>query len=290
MESIQSKALKLFARLAKINKIWTLEGADLQAAIAQKQKKLATPSKKMTEDFLVHYDTSLSFPFYKISQKQKASQKSLIYLAGGGFVLPMSELHWSYIENIMRSLDIEIYVPIYPLALEFSFKDMSEFLVDFYRSLDVDFSNLTIMGDSAGGTLALSLAQSIQKHNLKNPKQIIVISPLVRFDFSNPQIQIAQKSDFISATKALGQIGEWVAIGSSLNDSLISPYYGNFKDTSPIHIFSGTADITNPDTRTMVEQNPTDFNYYEYNKMPHIFPLFPLPEGKSASNIIKSLL
>ena len=290
MESIQSKAIKTFARLFKINAVWLKQGRELKILLEKKQKDIGLPSKKMYKNYDIQINEQHEYPVYLVRSQSNPAKKTVLYLSGGGFVLPLSPLHWIFIDNMIKTANVDVIVPLYPLAPDHTMDDIMKYLLNIYQHIVSNQEELIIIGDSAGGTIALSFIQLLKKQQFPFPKQVIAISPLVDFELKNPEIIAVQKLDPITATPALKDIGQWVAGNRALSDVLLSPINGDFAHTTNIAIFSGTADITNPDTRKMIHHSTKNFTYYEYPGMMHIFPLFPLPEAKKANKQILSLL
>ncbi|PKG22850.1 alpha/beta hydrolase [Niallia nealsonii] len=290
MESMQSKAIKTLAKLFKINNIWMKQGQELKNSLHKKQEDIGLPTKKMFKNYNIQINVQYEHPIYLLHSQVNPAKKTVLYLPGGGFVLPISPLHWSFIDNMIKEANVNVIVPLYPLAPNHTINDIMMYLLTIYQNIISNKEELVIMGDSAGGTIALSFIQLLKKQQLPFPKEVIAISPLVDFELKNPEILTVQKLDPISASPALKDIGQWIAGDYSLSDALLSPINGNFAQTTNITIFSGTADITNPDTRKMIDHAPEHFNYYEYPGMMHVFPLFPLPEAKKAKQQILALL
>ncbi|CAH0313631.1 Monoterpene epsilon-lactone hydrolase [Peribacillus sp. Bi96] len=290
MTSLQSKLIKLLAKIFKINSVWTKQGSELEILIKKKQCDVAKPSKAMYKKYNIEIHSSFGYPMYTLCSRTKESSKTVMYLPGGGFVLPISSLHWAFIDNLMKNANINVIVPLYPLAPKNNIDDVMNYLLDIYQKIIKNKGELTIMGDSAGATISLAFIQLLKEQELHFPKQVIAISPLVDLELQNPQIEVVQKRDPITAIPALKDIRKSFAGNRSLTDVLLSPMKGDFDQTTNIIVFSGTDDITNPDTREMINQNPSHFQYYEYQGMMHVFPLFPIPEGKRAKRQIESLL
>ncbi|GKU82970.1 alpha/beta hydrolase [Niallia sp. NCCP-28] len=290
MESMQSKAIKTLAKIFKINNIWLKQGQELKTLLQKKQEDIGFPTKKMFKNYDIQINVQYKNPIYLLRSELNPAKKTVLYLPGGGFVLPISPLHWSFIDTMIKEANVDVIVPLYPLAPKHTMDDIMRYLLNIYENIVNNQEKLIIMGDSAGGTIALSFIQLLKKQQAVFPKKVIAISPLVDFELKNPEILTVQKLDPISATPALKDIGKWMAGNHSLSDALLSPINGDFAQTTNITIFSGTADITNPDTRKMIQHAPENFNYHEYPDMMHIFPLFPLPEAKKAKKQIIALL
>lgn len=101
-------------------------------------------------------------------------------------------------------------------------------IIPLYRqvSSEVEERDLVVMGDSAGGGISLALAQLLREMGLKQPGNIILISPLLDMTFSHPMIRMIEKQDMISATPALHDIAKWYAGDESVKHYLVSQSLG----------------------------------------------------------------
>ncbi|KMT61408.1 alpha/beta hydrolase fold domain-containing protein [Paenilisteria newyorkensis] len=289
--SIQLKMIQTIAKVGKINKLWYLKGSALKTTIAKKQSKIALPSKKLRESCAVTSHQIEGFDLYEVSPKSDA-KNLIIYLAGGGFVLPISSLHWDFIQLLVDETNSKVIVPLYPLAPNHNVDTVMQYLTTIYKNSTQQQQpeTITIMGDSAGGNLALAFSIYLKTLGLPQPKQVIAISPVVDLTFSNPDIAAIEAKDYIVGTPALKEIGEWYRGTHTLQSPIISPLFGDFTHTAPRVIFSSTGDLTNPDTRLFAEKNKENTTYYEYPYYPHIFPIYPIPEGEDARRKIISQL
>ncbi|EUJ53169.1 alpha/beta hydrolase fold domain-containing protein [Listeria fleischmannii] len=64
--------------------------------------------------------------FFEITPAKKTSQ-TIIYLAGGGFVLPITSLHYEFIAQIVEETGARLVVPNYPLAPYYHVDDVMAF-------------------------------------------------------------------------------------------------------------------------------------------------------------------
>ncbi len=158
----------------------------------------------------------------------------------------------------------------------------------------VENSNqLTIMGDSAGGNIALGLAHLLKMNNLPQPKDIILLSACVDLSFENPLIAEYEEKDPMLASEGMEVITKiWVA-DKDLKDSLISPIYGDFKELGKITHFIGTHECLYPDAIRLDEQlseQGIEINTFVYPKMNHVFVVMPIPEAQDAQQKIINIL
>jgi acetyl esterase/lipase len=149
------------------------------------------------------------------------------------------------------------------------------------------------MGDSAGGSISLSLAQLLKEKNLPQPGNIILISPGLDMSLSNPEINKVAKFDPVLSVPALIDIIKWYRGEKSSKHYLVSPIYGNLEGLGKISLFTGTHDILYPDARkfkNMAAKKGLKIGYYEYPSMIHVWPLLFFPESKKATKQIIEII
>ena len=84
---------------------------------------------------------------------------ALVYLHGGAFVNGIQPQHWSLIAHLADTTGREVHVARYPLAPGHDVGDALAFLEALHERL-AGQAPLHVLGDSAGGNLALVLAQA----------------------------------------------------------------------------------------------------------------------------------
>ena len=79
--------------------------------------------------------------------------------------------HFDFIDQLAGELDARVIMPVYPKVPHRDYRTTFELLKIFIkRNIEVENpQHMTIMGDSAGGQIALSFAQYLKKkHNYHN--------------------------------------------------------------------------------------------------------------------------
>ena len=134
--------------------------------------------------------------------------------------------------------------------------------------------NFILMGDSAGGGIALALAQEAGRENLNQPNKLILISPWLDVTMKNPKIEIVQKNDKMLNKKVLTIAGVAYSGGKDMDKYLVSPINGPLDKLEDVIIYTGTYDILNPDTHLLQEKakkEGIDIQIKEYEQAPHIW-------------------
>ncbi len=227
--------------------------------------------------------------------KVEMSSKQILYLHGGGYIHGFNLLHWQFLKTLAVDLNCTIIAPEYPLAPEFTFHDSFEMVIPLYKKLidEAGSDNLILMGDSSGGGFALALAQKMDQEKYSMAQQLILISPWLDITLKNKDIAPLDSQDPILGIKGLRKAGKAYAGESDPENYLLSPINGNCEGLGKISIFIGTKDILVADTRKfkkMMDEKGIKINYFEYDDMLHVWPLFNLPESKLALKQIKYLI
>ena len=74
-----------------------------------------------------------------------------------------------------------------------------------------------------------------------------------------------------------------------LEDPLVGPLLTDHTGLGPLTVFSGTRDITHPDTCLLVERARAvgvEVDLHEGPGLVHVYPLLPVPEGRAARAVI----
>jgi acetyl esterase/lipase len=217
----------------------------------------------------------------KITQIENGNKtdKLIIYLHGGAFVSGPSQHHWDSIECISKKTNFNIWMCIYPKAPEYKIDQISINIDQIYQKALKNYKNenIILMGDSAGGTLAIALIQRLINDNLKLPSKLILISPVLDATFKNEKINEIDKKD-----KMLSKVGVLSAksmCSKNLNDKRISPINGEFKHFPRTYLYIAESDITFPDQLIFLSKlniEKVDNQVIIGERMPHIWPLLPV--------------
>jgi len=205
----------------------------------------------------------------------------LLYLHGGGYVNPPAGLHWAFIAKLAKTLGVACSVPRYPLAPEHLCDEGISFVVDEYRRLETEHGaqNLLVMGDSAGGGLALATVQQVAA----KPTGLMLNAPWLDAGASDPsQIEI-ERREWLLNRFVLRTWGQWWAGPRELTDPMVSPLFGDLSQLPPTLLIAGSADILVADARRLAAAAPDEVTYIEEAGLMHVYPLMPFfPETRRA--------
>ncbi len=202
----------------------------------------------------------------------------ILYLHGGAYTIEFFTEHWFFIGRLAEELGCTVVAPDYPLLPGGNYRSVFAMIDPIYRTVlkKSPPEQVVVMGDSAGGGMALALCQKMAREGVPQPGWTVLLSPWLDVSMENPEILQVQKKDRLLWPE-LRRLGRLYAAGASLRNPLISPLYGPVEGLGNITLFTGTCDILNPDARKWVEiANAQGFlvDYREYIGMPHDWVLF----------------
>ena len=236
------------------------------------------------------------FDVWKLSPRgRQASAMRILYLHGGAYYHPAVPAHWHLMCSLVQRLNAEVFAPDYPLTPEHSYRETFAVLEPLYRRLcsDAPSDRFILMGDSAGGGLALALCQYALEEGLPQPERAVLLSPWLDVTMTHPDIPALDTIDPFLEPVSGREIGLLYAGGDDPTQYRISPLYGPVKGLAPISLFSGTRDILNADARalaTRLEEAGAPYQLHEYPGMIHTWMLFPIPEGRNALDEVCDIL
>ena len=215
--------------------------------------------------------------FVVTPKEGEISNARILYFHGGSYMAEMSEAHWNFIKKLIIDTKAKVIIPDYPLTPKYTYKDVYNMVEPLYKEVvqKVDSKDLIVMGDSAGGGLALGLLEKVSDENIAMlPNKTILISPWLDVRLENPKIDEVQKEDKELNKEALKVAGIAYAGNDGINSYLVNPIDGDLSKLGNITIFTGTSDILNPDVHVLEEkakEQGKEIEVKEYSGAGHIW-------------------
>ncbi|KQH77741.1 lipase [Mycobacterium gordonae] len=149
----------------------------------------------------------------------------VVALHGGAFIFPPSFFHWINYSVTAYQTGATFQVPIYPLLQE---GGTAGWVVPRTAGLISSLitqhgvQNVSVVGDSAGGNLALSSVQYLVSHGAPVPASMVLLSPWLDV--------------------GAGGLGAVWAGGLSTTNPMVSPLFGSLAGLPPTYVYSGALD------------------------------------------------
>ncbi len=285
--------------------VMTVRGAKRQystaeATLRRMSQLQVRPSRFAPPPFLRGVDISRStidgWPVYEVAPRTGAAPRRALYLHGGAYVFEIAAQHWMLVAQLAVATGTRFTVPIYPLApaatadtIVAGASALASALIE-----SVGAEKVTIMGDSAGGGMALAVAMRIRDTQPDGTQpRTILISPWLDISGTDPQLAIIAPRDPWLAVPGSHAAGVVYRGDLAEDDPTVSPLFGDFSGLGPITMLSGTRDILNADARRLVRRARAEnipLDYHEATDMIHVWVLLPIPEARSARAVIAAAL
>jgi len=229
------------------------------------------------EDYEIEENT-----IYKLTGSENY-KNIILYIHGGGYVTQPVIYHWKFLDKLAKKTNSKIYVPIYSLAPNKNWEDAYNLILNVYEQiLEQTDKKIIIMGDSAGGGLALAFTEYLKAENIEGPKKLVLISPWLDVSMSISDYEYYEKIDPMLVRSGLIECGKLWADGLDLKDYKVSPIYGDLRNISDTLLLVGTRELFYPDIillKEKLDENNIKNDIIIGEDMNHCYPLYPIPEA-----------
>ena len=175
----------------------------------------------------------------------------VLYLHGGAYVNGFNAHQWRFMDRLARQTGCTVVAPAYHLAPWADYARAYDDLTALYRALLAENPGrrLILMGDSAGGGLALGLAEALAGAGDPLPERLILFSPWVDVSMDNPDI-----ADYLAVEPMLHfdlvkVHGQYWAGDADTHHWQVSPLFGDMAGLPPVTVYCGTRELLYPDIR-----------------------------------------
>jgi acetyl esterase/lipase len=294
MPSLKSHIVALIVRNWHRSAFTSAEGLHRWIRWAR-QRENHRPPNNLAGRFDIAARTVAGFPVYEVKPRRIEGPLRLLYLHGGAFVFQISSYHWSLIAELAERVGATVTVPIYPIAPEHGLHEMFGMVMEVYREqlAEAAASDIIMVGDSAGGNMAVVLTMMAAQSGLPPPSRHVLISPGLDMSLANPQVFEAAKVDPWLAIPGGLEAVRLYAAGFDRSDWRVSPLYGDLSVLPKTLLLTGTRDILHPDSLVFAERARAagvEVELFVEPGMLHVWPLIAIPEARRARDRIVAFL
>jgi len=231
-----------------------------------------------------HEDSGM--PVYYV-RPHTPSSTIVIYLHGGGYVSTAVWPHSLLVDTLARKTGADVVMPLYPLAPHHTWQEAHQLVLNLYLRIlsENPDKRIILMGDSSGGGLAAVIALSLAERGIRQPDELILLSPWVDVTHTNPDIADYVDVDPLMAPDPLTVIGQTWAGETPTTDWHLSPIYGDLSALERVTTFVGSREIFLPDNSLFhaeLIKAGTHSTLHIGENLNHVYPMSPTPEGRRA--------
>jgi epsilon-lactone hydrolase len=201
--------------------------------------------------------------------------KIVIYLHGGMFVLGSIDGYKAMITHFASGFSSKILFIEYALAPEKPFPSAANDVLKVYREITHIYpdAKIILMGDSAGGGLAVTLIKMATQEKLQMPSSVIMLSPWVYLRGGTESYETRKKMDpILTKEKLMEYAGYYVS--NHWNEA--DPGQFTFTSFPPLLILVGSNEILFDDSKLFYEKIKRlqpNTQMKEYENQVHGWPL-----------------
>ena len=208
---------------------------------------------------------------------------TIVLLHGGAYVRRPLTDHWRFADALVNGSGWKVILPIYPKAPHATVETAMSWVDNIMDDVLDQPGPVVLMGDSAGGGLALALVIQRLQQMKTLPQQLILLSPWLDIALRNPALAAFEQRDPILAREGLRTIGQQWSGTVSLDDPRVTPLKGLMKGLPPLIISVGTEEIFYPDVIELSHRAKALGIQTELRVgqgLFHCYPIFPIPEAQ----------
>lgn len=205
---------------------------------------------------------------------------AILYFHGGAYVLGSASAYRNFAGQIAVRAKVATFILDYRLAPEHQFPGAVDDAIAAYCDLSaVGYSRLALVGDSAGGGLALSLlllaTAASTDGSVLRPSAAAVMSPWTDLALTGDTIETRANGDPLLTRDALQKAAKLYLGERDTRDPQASPLYGDFSGLPPVLLHVGEEEILLDDSRRFAERISSVGGVAHlgvWQGMAHVFP------------------
>lgn len=223
-------------------------------------------------------------------------KKIILHCHGGGYSTGSSTYARTITAKLATTTGMDVVSFDYRLAPEFPYPAALQDAIkiwDYLMYLGYGANDVIVTGDSAGGNLALALTLKLKEEKRILPRGLILMSPWTDLTSSGDSFTDKAEVDPVLNAAYIQRMVDAYAGNYDLNEPLISPLFGSFKDFPPTYIQVGENEILLSDSVRLyrrMKKYGVDVTYEEFPGMWHVFQMSPFKTANEAMDKIADFI
>lgn len=253
------------------------------------------PDNYHYEKFMVDH-----IPVEHLVPKADKNNKVILQLHGGGYIVPLVDAYRNgAVLYSQLAGGAEVFTIDYRVVPNYKHPSALEDATTFYKWLldhGYDSKQIIVVGDSAGGNLALSTILALKDQHIDMPNAVVALSPWTEVPNESPSRINNKANDLILGEGKLNlyyEVTHHSAYfdGADLKSPYVSPVYGDFSNFPDLLLQVGSYEILLDDTLKVskaAQKAGVNVTQTTYETMSHDFQLL-LPNLEESQAAFKEL-
>jgi len=224
------------------------------------------------------------------SARQSGLPRHILFLHGGAYIAGSALIYRHITWRFAMAAEARLAVIDYRLAPEHPFPAALDDAAAAWRALlagGADPRRCAVMGDSAGGGLALALALKLRDRGEPLPAAIVALSPWTDLAITGQSCRHNAVFDPVLKSDDLKMLAAQYLGRADPRDPYVSPLYGDPRGLPPTLLQVGSDEILRDDSERMAQrmrEAGRDVTLEIWPRMPHVWHGFApvLPEARRA--------
>ena len=221
--------------------------------------------------------------------------RRILYIHGGSWISGSLAGYRAFLSRVSRATGAVVLSVDYRLAPENLFPAGLEDCTQAYQWMLENGPDCKrpvfaayLMGDSAGGNLALATLLKVKNSKIPLPAAVIAISPATDFTGGSPSLVSRASVDPIINPKIIpALIPIYLGKDTELTDPYASPLFGDYSGLPPLLLQVGDSEVLLDDSTRLAKhaaRQKCDVTLQIWDNMPHVFQGFApfLPKASEA--------
>lgn len=207
------------------------------------------------------------------------TKKVLLFTHGGGFAVGSSASHRKLAGHMAKALGATAIVIDYRRAPEHPFPAQLEDATAVYKELlrrGFAAGDITTIGDSAGGNLAVSIVLKLRDDKLPLPGHVISLSPWLDMEHKGQTLVTNEATDPLVKKPILEAMSAmFLGEKGSAKNPLANPLYADYKGFPRLYINAGSVETLRDNAERLHERAlaaGVDSTLSVVEGMQHVFP------------------
>lgn len=225
-----------------------------------------------------------------------STTRHVVLLHGGAYRVRGFDSHRHWMVALASERGVRVTYIDYPLSPEATVRDTVPVTEAAYEKILAEFPNdqVVLLGDSAGGGLALVLLEHLRDNALPMPVGSVLVSPWSDLEMSDLALEKRAAKDPELPFDVMKEVAQDYAGDVPLNNLHVSPIFGDLTNLGKIGLFYGSTELLVPDHQQLSAElrhaEGTEVDVFELKNMMHDYLLWSsLPESKRTFDYLMSL-
>jgi acetyl esterase/lipase len=169
--------------------------------------------------------------------------RNVVYLHGGAFCMGTPEIYLGWLSHLAVACRAEVWIPDYRLAPEHPFPAGHDDALRAWKSIQtvaaLTKTRTILMGDSAGGNLALATMVRARDEGIALPAAAVLISPWLDLALEGASVVLNADRDPLVRERDTHALAKMFLNGASASDPRASPLHADLRALPPIYVQVG---------------------------------------------------